>query len=202
MSDKTSYILIGASGHAKVVLDILEKSGEKVQCLLELNPSIKQLFNHPVFEEGDFFIKPDHLVIVAVGDNKRRQLIASKHKVSFGLAIHPEATIASFVKIGTGSMIMAKAVINPEVTIGEHCIINTGSVVEHDCEIGDYCHVSPGAVVCGGVSVGEGTQIGAGAVILPGIKIGSWATIGAGAVVTKDVPPNRVLIGNPGKIIR
>ncbi len=202
MSDKPSYVLIGASGHAKVVLDILEKSGEKVQCLLELNPSIKQLFNHPVFEEGGFFIKPDHLIIVAVGDNKRRQLIASKHKVSFGLAIHPEATIASYVKIGTGSMIMAKAVVNPDVTIGEHCIINTGSVVEHDCELGDYCHVSPGAVVCGGVSVGEGTQIGAGAVILPGIKIGNWATIGAGAIIRKDVADEQVVVGNLGRIIR
>lgn len=202
MSDKPSYVLIGASGHAKVVLDILEKSGEKIDCLLELNPSTHQVLNYPVVNEERFFFESNHLIVVAIGDNKRRKMITSKLAVSYGLAKHPDATLSHHVNIGKGSMIMAKAVINPDVRIGMHCIINSASVIEHDTVIEDFCHISPGAVLCGGVLIGEGTQVGAGAVILPGIKIGNWATIGAGAIIRKDVADEQIVVGNPGRIIR
>jgi acetyltransferase EpsM len=184
-----------------VVLDILERSGQQVECLLELNPRLKNVFNYPVFNESDFSINNQHKVIIAIGDNKKRSLIAAKHNVSFGIAKHPDASISEHSTIGVGSMIMAKSVINPDTTVGEHCIINTGAVVEHDCMVGNYAHVSPGAVICGGVTIAEGVHVGAGAVILPSLKIGSWSTIGAGAIVTKNIPEGSVVVGNPGRII-
>ncbi|MGW8121950.1 acetyltransferase [Roseivirga echinicomitans] len=201
MKNNFGYVLIGASGHAKVVLDILESAGEKVLGLLELNPNMTKIFEYPVFNEKDFIFNDKHQFIIAIGDNRRRQVIASKLNVTFGLAKHQEATISNYSKIGLGSMVMAKAVLNPDSQVGEHCIINTACIVEHDCIIGDFVHVSPGAVVCGGVTIQDGAHIGAGAVVLPGLTIGSWATIGAGAIVTKSVPQGSIVVGNPGRII-
>lgn len=53
-----------------------------------------------------------------------------------------------------------------------------------------------------GISVKSGASIGANATLLPGIVVGVNAMVGAGAVVTKNVPDNAVVIGNPAKIIR
>jgi sugar O-acyltransferase (sialic acid O-acetyltransferase NeuD family) len=201
MLDTFKYVLVGASGHAKVVLDILERSGNKVIGLIELNPSIDNLFGYPVFKENEFTFLKEHRVIVAVGSNKQRLLITGNLNVVYGVALHPTASIASHVSLGLGSMVMAKSVVNSNAIIGKHSIINSASIIEHDCCIGDYCHISPGVILCGGVSVGEGTQVGAGAIVLPGLKIGSWSVIGAGTVVTKNVPSECVVMGNPGRVI-
>ncbi|MFT7158406.1 MAG: sugar O-acyltransferase (sialic acid O-acetyltransferase NeuD family) [Parvicella sp.] len=200
MLDTFKYVLIGASGHAKVILDILENSGENILCLLELNPQKGNVFNYPVYKEMEFPISIQHRFIISIGDNKKRYTIASKFDGLFGLAKHPNASISNYVEIGEGTVIMSKVVINPDVKIGDHCIVNTSSIIEHDCILGDFVHISPGAILCGGVSIGEGTHIGAGAVILPGIKIGDWSTIGAGAVITKDVSHKCVVFGNPGRV--
>ena len=189
--------LYGASGHAKVIIEILQSQGCAVAGVFDDNPAVTRLWTYDVTQFApDTYNSP---FIISVGNNKIRRMLAHRIGVSFTSALHERANISLTAVIEAGTVVMAGASINADAIIGEHCIINTNSSVDHDCQIGDYVHISPNAALCGNVIVGEGVHIGAGAVILPGITIGEWAVIGAGAVVTKPVAPNTIVAGNPAR---
>lgn len=195
-------ILIGASGHAKVIIDILEQSGCSIDFLMDSNKEITSLNNYEVRVYDKSMDFRDKEFIVSIGSNPVRKRIALELGGPFNKAIHPKAIIAKLVSLGEGTVVMAGAIVNSDAKIGAHCILNTGASIDHDCRLEDYVHISPHATLCGTVSVGEGSHIGAGATILPNIQIGKWATVGAGAVVIGNVPDNAVVVGNPAKIIK
>lgn len=192
--------LYGASGHAKVIIEILELCKTEIKGLFDDNLSIKELLGYPCF--GTLNKPLDEDLIISIGSNKLRKQVSKRFLTNYGKAIHPSAQISWRAFISEGTVVMGNAVINTGTVIGKHVIINTSASIDHDCRIDDFAHISPNATLCGGVSVGEGTHIGASAVIIPGIKIGKWATIGAGTVVIHDVPDNVTIVGNPGKIIK
>jgi sugar O-acyltransferase (sialic acid O-acetyltransferase NeuD family) len=195
--------LIGASGHAKVVLEILEVGAHEIGSLCDANPSIISLLDYKVVSKlpEDFNTDNDSLII-SIGNNSIRKRIANEHSNNYTVAIHPRANISKRAVISEGTVVMSGVCVNSETRIGMHCIINTNSSIDHDCSLENFVHVSPNAVLAGNVFVGEGTHIGIGASIIQGIKIGKWATIGAGAVIVKDVPDYAVVVGNPGRIIK
>lgn len=193
-------ILIGASGHAKVLIDILSELSMKVEELYDARPSADQIFGVPVFNEGDL-IEDGQKAILAVGNNSTRKLLAEKYNLFYVSAVHPAASVSSYAQIGEGTVVMAQASINPAASVGRHCIINSGSIVEHDCLLEDFVHISPNAALAGGVTVREGAHIGIGASVIPGITIGRWATVGAGAVVISDVPDFATVVGVPARQI-
>lgn len=190
--------LFGASGHAKVILDILEASKITVEALVDDNEAIKELSGYSVFH-GRTDISP---VIVSIGANAIRKKIVNKLTGIFGRAIHPSAIISETASIGEGSVVMQGAIIQADTKVGKHCIINTGASVDHECLISDYVHLSPHSTICGNVTIGEGSWVGAGTVIIPGIRIGKWSVIGAGSVVTKDIPDKVLAVGNRCKVIK
>ncbi|MDT0689839.1 acetyltransferase [Salegentibacter sp. F188] len=194
--------IYGASGHAKVLIDIINSIGRDVNYIFDDNPEITKILEYSVTHKitAEMLNFP---TVIAVGNNMIRKNISQRFEGVFTVALcHKSATISESARIGKGSVVMAKAVVNAQSLIGSHCIINSGAIVEHDNDIADFVHISPGAVLTGNVTIGEGTHIGAGAVIIPGIKIGKWVTIGAGAIIIKDVPNNAVIVGNPGKILK
>lgn len=190
--------LYGASGHAKVILDILRANQEPVDALFDDNESLTHLLDYPVLRASEI----QGPLIISVGNNQVRYKIAQTLSVEFGTAVHPLAIVSEFASIGEGSVVMQGAIIQSCAHIGRHCIINTGASVDHECIIGDYAHVSPHATLCGNVSIGEGAWIGAGSIVLPGVKIGNWSVIGAGSVVTKDIPDSVLAMGNRCKIVK
>ncbi len=190
--------LYGASGHAKVIIDILKANHIEIEGLVDDNPNINELLGYPVFH-GREDISP---LIISIGDNKIRQMIAHKLNVEFGTAIHPSAMISPYAIVREGSVIMQGAVVQSCACIGKHCIVNTGVSVDHECVIGDYVHISPHSTLCGNVHVGEGCWIGAGTTVLPGVKVGKWSVIGAGSVVAKDIPDGVLAVGNRCKTIK
>lgn len=196
-------IIYGASGHAKVIVDIISsKDYEPIDFIIDDDRSIHQLLDikvsHDWMPEMD-----DKKTVIAIGNNLTRKKVAKKIQNSFSKAlIHKSAVISPGSEIGNGTVIMANAVVNSSSCIGTHCIINTASVIEHDVLIHDFVHISPSATITGNVHIGEGSHIGAGATVIPGIKIGKWVTIGAGAIIINDIPDFAVVVGNPGKIIR
>lgn len=202
---KEKVIVIGASGHGKVVADIILQSGDHVVGFLDDNPEAGKTFvGFPVLGRTDNFIEySDVKYIVAIGNVKIREKIVQKMtNVLWYTAIHPKATISSIdTSIGEGSVVMADAVVNAGARIGRHCIINTGAVVEHDNRIEDYVHVSVGAKLAGNVHVGKRTWIGIGATVSNNISICSDCMIGAGAVVVKDLKIANTYIGTPAKKI-
>lgn len=191
--------LYGASGHAKVIIDILEASGEKIDGLVDDNPEVVQLQGYPVSHESKY-LSP---FIVSIGVNTiRKKMVEKLDGVRFGKAIHPSAVVSPSASIDEGTVVMQGAIIQADVRIGKHCIINTGASVDHECIIGEYAHISPNSTLCGNVQIGEGTWIGAGTIVIPGVRIGRWSVIGAGSVVTKDIPDGVLAVGNRCKIIK
>lgn len=199
-------ILYGASGHAKVIIDILEAMGEKVDCLIDDYSKVSSLQGYPVY--NSLSDSAPASFIVSIGDNLTRRKIVERLSesrescISFTTAVHPSAIVSPKADIGAGSVVMQGAVIQTEAKIGKHCIVNTASSIDHECFLGDFVHVSPHATLCGNVHVGEGSWIGAGAVVVPGVRIGRWAVVGAGSVITSDVPDFALVFGNRGPVIK
>lgn len=190
--------LYGASGHAKVIIDILEASGRKIDALVDDNPEVKQLQGYPVLHEHTG-LSP---FIVSIGANAIRKKVVEKLHAKFGKAIHPSAIVSPSITIGEGTVVMQAAIIQADTQIGSHCIINTGASVDHECVISDYVHISPHCTLCGNVRIGEGSWIGAGTIVIPGVRIGCWCVVGAGSVVTKDIPDGVLAVGNTCKVIK
>ncbi len=198
---KIKMNLYGASGHAKVIRDIIYSLSMEVEYLFDDDPRVKCLDNQPVTNNINDLYSGE--TIISVGNNRTRKKIAGDFNGRIHAAIaHSSAIISHSVKIMKGTTVMANAVINSGAIIGEHCIINTAAVVEHDCELENFVHISPSAALAGAVKIGEGTHVGIGAVVIPGVRIGKWVTIGAGTVIINDIPDRVVVVGNPGEIVK
>ena len=194
--------LYGASGHAKVIIDMLENQEIPVEGLFDDNHMIKELLGYKCvgYLKG---MSLNNEIIISIGDNIIRKKIVEKLVTeNFGVVKDISSRISKRAVIGKGTVIMPGVSINSSCSIGEHNIINTNSSIDHDCRLGDFVHISPGTIIAGGVSINEGTHVGIAACILPNIKIGKWCIIGAGAVINRDVPDYSVVVGNPGRIIR
>lgn len=195
--------LFGASGHGKVIKDILNANGIKVEAFADDNHNVNECGGRPVMHDATG-LSP---MIVSIGVNRIRKMIVERLKannpdIKFATAIHPSAVISPSAKIGEGTVVMAGAVINADAVIGNHCIVNTGATVDHDCKIGDYCHIAPGVNISGATHVGEGTWVGVGSCVIQCLNIGKNCMIGAGSVVVKDIPDNVTAFGCPAKVIK
>lgn len=196
-----SICLFGASGHGKVIKEIIESQENKVLLFVDDKPLKEALLGITVFKTAGIHQFLSEKFIISIGDNAIRKKISKAFPFIYAKAIHSESLLSKSASILEGTSVMAGAIINAEAIIGKHCIINTNAVIEHDCVLEAFVHISPNATIAGNVSVGEGTHIGVGAVVLQNIKIGKWAIIGAGAVVIKDVPDFATVVGNPARII-
>lgn len=205
-----NVFLFGASGHARVILDILRLSRQyQVSYLLDDNETLHhKVFSHiPVFG-GRNLLGGEQLAgmlgLVSIGDNNNRQAVfKSVQSAGHGLinAIHPSAIIAESVRMGVGNVVVAGTVINPDTSIGDNTIINTAATIDHDCTVGSHVHIAPGCHVCGHVQIGNSVLIGAGSTIIPMINIGEGAVIGAGSTVTKNVKAGTTVVGSPARVI-
>ncbi len=194
-------IIIGASGHGKVIADIAVQNGYEEILFLDDNPSIKECGSFPIVgtsKESVHYMGYD--VIVGIGNAQIRERIQERLE-SDGLSIitliHPSAVVADSAVIQSGTAVMAGAVINPGAKIGKGCIVNTCSSIDHDCVVSDYVHVSVGAHIAGMVQIGARTCIGAGATVCNNLSICGGCVIGAGAVVIKNIETRGTYIGVP-----
>ncbi|MDX1811591.1 MAG: acetyltransferase [Gammaproteobacteria bacterium] len=205
-------IILGAGGHAKVIIDILLVQQCQIIGITEAGyQRHSQVLGIDIIGGDEAVAKyqpQDVLLVNAVGmlpySDRRLQLYKKFKQQSyhFKSAIHSASVIANETQLAEGIQVMAGAIINPGVVIAENCIVNTGAIIDHDCNIGSGVHIAPGATIGGGVVVGDNTFIGMGAVILNGIKVASNSVVGAGAVVTADVPENVTVAGVPAKRIK
>lgn len=204
---KDKLIIIGASGHGKVIADIATKMNKwKSIAYLDDDENIKSPMGLEVIgETADAYIYKDESdFFVAIGNNAIREEIQEK-LLSRGFSVvklvHPSAIIGTDVEIGIGTVIMAGVVINSSSKIGNGCIINTSCSLDHDNIIGDYVHISPGSNLAGTVSVGKGCWLGVGSVVSNNINICSGCKVGAGAVVINDMTEAGTYVGVPAKLI-
>jgi sugar O-acyltransferase (sialic acid O-acetyltransferase NeuD family) len=213
MSEKIACVILGAGGHARVLMDCLQFFPDiLVKGILDASPSLKGeiIYGIPVLGNDDLLAEvsrsgTSHFVIGlgGVGNNRPRKKIFET-ALDFGLTPltvrHPSAIISSAVVYEKGCQFLPGCIVNASAVLGLNVIINSGAIVEHDCVIADHVHIATGAKLAGAVQVGLGAHIGAGATILQNVSVGEYAIVGAGAVVVNDVPPNTIVMGVPAKI--
>jgi sugar O-acyltransferase (sialic acid O-acetyltransferase NeuD family) len=192
-------VIIGAGGHAKVVISTLRAAGHSVSAVFDddLAKHRTSVLGVEVLGATSDFTG-DGKAVIAVGDNATRErMVAGFKDAEWMTVVHPAAYVDQSVRLGRGTVVFAGAVIQPDTVIGAHVIINTGATVDHDCVVGDYSHLAPGSHLAGESWVGRGVLVGIGAVVVPGRRIGERSVIGAGSVVVKDVPRGTVAFGVP-----
>lgn len=206
---KKKIVLIGAGGHAKVIIDILVKYEEYeiIGCLDKSYREKQKILGYDVIGDDsviqNLYNGGVKNAFVALGNNKLRYEI-SKDLISKGFTlinvISKNSYIADSVKLGYGIAIMPGAIINSNTIIGNNVIINTNASIDHDCNIGDNCHIAPGASLSGYINLGTGAFLGTGCNVRDRINIGQWSTIGVGSAVVKNIPSYSLAYGVPAKV--
>ncbi len=212
MKGAQAVILIGAGGHARVLLDALALNQVAVLGLTDADQG-----KHGLLLEGSKVLGDDSvlerfapqttLLVNALGsthtmhprEQAYERLRARGYR--FMTIVHPSAVVAKSAQLGEGVQLMAGAVVQPGVSLGENSIVNTGAQLDHDCVVGRHVHLGPGATLSGAVRVGDATHVGTGAVVLQGITIGARCLIAAGAVVTTDIADACRVAGVPARRI-
>lgn len=188
-------VVLGAGGHAKVLVDAMRGRREKILFLAD-----------KAGEARLASMKPSRALLVlglgAKSDTRARRGLFERFKAagwSFARVTAASAVVSPSASLGEGAQVLTRAVVHPGSTIGINAVVNTAAVIEHDCSVGDHAFVGPGAVVCGGCEIGAGAFVGAAAVVLPGVKVGAGALVAAGAVVVRDVPAGARVLGVPAR---
>ncbi len=206
-------LIIGASGHAKVIIEAIGFNKEyEVWGLIDSYKEIGgRLMGYEILGTEDSIPK---LVkqgitkgIIAIGDNWTRYQMYTKVKklapdFEFITVVHHSATISPSAKIGKGTVILAGVKINTHAEVGEFCILNTNSSFGHDCKMADFSSIAPGVTVGGNVNIDFCTAISLGANIIQGVDIGKHSIIGAGSLILNDVDDFRLVYGVPAKEIK
>jgi len=201
-------LVYGASGHGKVVADVVQRAGlPYLEGFIDDGVEPGTLILDLPVKGGEEWLRQQAeagavAVALGIGINRTRQRVARRCRemgVALVTACHPAAAIAPSARLGEGTVVMAGAAINPDARLGPGVIINTGAVVEHDVVIGEFAHLSPNAATGGGVRLGALSHLGLGAVVLPLVSVGQGTVVGAGAAVIQDLPDNVVAVGLPAK---
>jgi sugar O-acyltransferase (sialic acid O-acetyltransferase NeuD family) len=196
-------VVIGAGGHAKVVVSTLLAAGIRVPCVLDDDREKwgSEIFGVPVRGPVSDGVESGRVGVLGIGRNEERKRLAEALSLDWVTVIHPHAWVHPSVSVGAGTVVFAGAIIQPDTVIGRHAIVNTGALIDHDCEIGDYVHVAPGVRLAGDVKLDEGVFLGIGSCAIPGVRVGGWTTVGAGAVVVSDLPSEAIAVGVPARAL-
>jgi UDP-perosamine 4-acetyltransferase len=198
-------LVLGAGGHARVVIEALRAMGAEVAGLLDDAASGPVLGTPVLGPLADLQrLRGEGLehAAIAIGHNATRERLgAICRDAGFALppVLHPASLVSPSARIEEGAQVMARAVIGPEASLGMLALVNTGAIVEHECVLGAAAHLGPGVVLCGGVRVGARALIAANAVARPGISVGEDAVVAPGAALGTDVPAGARMGGVPAR---
>jgi UDP-perosamine 4-acetyltransferase len=205
----TKVVILGAGGHARVLVSALRKMNTiVVGCIAPEAPDGRWPSDIPWLGPDSVLASrdPARVRLVAglggIRSNERRRQLFEKAKAGgfmFQSVLHPDATIADDVSIEEGAAIMAGAIVQTGCRIGVNAIVNTGAILDHDCHIGAHAHIAPGCAISGGVTIGEGAHVGTGACVIQGVMIGPNALLAAGCVAVHDVAAGEVVAGVPAR---
>lgn len=204
--------MLGAGGHASVLVDILRSQGRTPIAIVapKLDEMRTVLADIEYWQdEGKILeLMPEQYQLVngigsLPGIDLRARLFSHYQKLGFSFAsvISSQAIVSDYAFIEEGVQIMTGAIIQTGSRVGHNSIINTAAIVEHDCNIGANNHIAPGAVICGGVETGAGVHVGTNATVIQGITIGASAVIGAGATLTKHLGENQIAYVARGSVM-
>ncbi len=192
--------IIGAGGHTRTLLNILELSSIEVKAIYDevILKKGEQILGKPVLPFNQ--LPSDLKIIISKGDIEDKLKYSSLYssQIFEKNLIHPKANIET-IALGKANQISSNCYLTPSSEIGSHNVIYSGTMIEHEASIGDYNIITINVSICGRVNIGNKCFIGAGAVILPNVSICDHVIIGAGAVVTKDITSPGTYVGAPAK---
>lgn len=196
-------IIWGCGGHARSIINSIRQTDDEIKItLVDKNAGNKEkILGCNVYREYD--VKKSDAIIVAYGDNKKREQIYRKLKEvysgQFISIISEKADIGIACKIGEGTFVAMRTFVGPEARIGSNTILNTNCVIEHEVSIGNHVHIAPNVTVCGKSFIGNNVLCGAGSTVIDKIKICDNVILGAGAVVVNDIRDSGVYMGVPAR---
>jgi sugar O-acyltransferase (sialic acid O-acetyltransferase NeuD family) len=214
MNAPSVLLVFGASGHAKVVLDAIERLAtyRVAGLVVREGPAGPDVFGYPVVGDDENIrsvLESRHVdgAVVAIGDNWRRHEVARSVRerfpwIAFPAIVHPSARVARGVTIGEGAVLLAGVVVNSDAAVGDFCLLNTNSSLDHDSRMDLASSLGPNAAVGGGAAIGAFSAVAMGATVLQNRHVGEHAIVGAQALVLKDIPSHTVAYGAPAKPVR
>ena len=203
---KPALLLIGAGGHAKSCIDVIEQE-DKFQIIgLVGSPNDvgAHVLGYEVLGTDDALselLNMTQYALVAVGqigtNDLRSKLFSEIINIGFlsPIVISPMAYVSPHAVVGKGTVVMHRATINAGAKIGDNCIINSHVLIEHDVVVEDHCHIATSATINGGSTVGKSSFVGSGTTIRESVTIGQSCSIGMGVCVRYDLPPNSQFVG-------
>jgi len=204
-------IIIGAGGFGREVYlwakDSFSKEQYNIKGFLDDNPRILDNYDMDVGIIGNlnsYEIKNQDRFLFAIGDIdiKKDLVIKLKEKgAKFLTLIHPTAIVAKTTKIGEGVIICPFCLVSDNVLLGDFVMMNIYSSCGHDVKVGSYCILSPYATLNGFVILEEEVFLGTHTNVIPYKRVGCKSKISANSVAMRDVPPNKIVFGVPGKAI-
>lgn len=204
---KPSLILIGAGGHARSCIDVIEQQGQfHIVGLVGLveQKHATQLGYSVIASDDELpsLVNTYSYALITVGQIKsadqRIRLFQKVRQLGFSLPviISPTAHVSRHAIIDAGTIVMHGAIVNAGAKVGGNCIVNSRALVEHDTTVEDHCHIATGAILNGDVTVGAGSFIGSGSVIKQGVKIGARCLVGMGVTVRHDLSDHAHFMGH------
>ena len=149
--------------------------------------------------------KKEVYVVCAIANYNVKKSIVNKLKsnknIKFATLIHPSTVLNRTVGVGEGCIIYPNVIATTNINIGNHVIISPKAGIGHDTVVKDYCNLLWNVNISGNVVLKEGVLVGSGATVIQGLEVGEGAILGAGAIVIRDIPMNKVAVGNPTRLI-
>lgn len=203
---KLELLLIGAGGHARSCIDVIEQQGQ--YHIIALVGTATEVGSHclgyPISATDDglqslaercsyAFLAMGHMT----SPEKRIQLHALGVRLGFTFPtlISPKAYVSPHASIGAGTIVMPGAIVNAAAKVGCNCIINSRALIEHDATVEDHCHISTGAIINGSARVGFGSFVGSGSIVRDSRKLGERCVVGMGLAVRHDQPDETKFTG-------
>lgn len=208
-------VIVGAGGHARELLDLVEAinaEGERYEVLGYLvDPEYAAagtvIHDRPVLGGLDWLDRyaAEASVVCGIGyPHVRHGMVqrAAARGARFVSLVHPRALLTRRVELGSGVVIAAGCILTNQIRLGDHVQLNLSTTISHDCVLGAFASTGPGVHVAGSVVLEEGAYLSTGVSVIPGVRVGRWAVVGAGAAVVRDVPANAVAVGVPAEVKR
>lgn len=207
----SAVVLLGAGGHARVLLSLLRAGGWTVRGVCDPGlaaAGTRQWRGLPVLGGDDALaaLDPGDVGLVngvgqLVGGTVRHALFARLRKKGFHfpVLVHPAAWVDATATLADGVQVMAGAIIQADAIVGADSIVNTRAGIDHDCVIGAGVHIAPGATLCGSVRVLDHAFVAAGATVIQGLTVGTGAVVGAGATLVRDLEDHHILVGGAAR---
>ena len=197
-------LLIGAGGHCRSCIEVIESSAEyRIRGIIGLPHEVGQsTFGYSVLGHDDNLpqlIEQCPNAIVAVGQIKSASARVALYDRLIDLGAHLPVVVASTAivsrnaKVGPGTLVMHGAIVNAGAVVGSNVIVNSRALIEHDAKVGNHCHISTGAILNGNATVGHASFIGSGATVFHSVRVGDNTVIGAGTIVNCDVGNNEII---------